>query len=265
MTVRFVSQHLPLLLLLAVLMPGRAFAQSNSPSADFPATFAAVDSLRSHGEFEAALDRLNQLPPSDEYQVEVLWRQALMLSDWGRRDRDSAPADTTRARHKRALALANSALARDSTSAWAHLAKALSAGRLTLHTNGSTRIKYSRAVKHHTDRAIDLDSTLAPAYHLRGRWCREVADLNFFKRAIVKTIYGGLPDASLAQAVRDLERATALESASYNHLQLAKTYLEMDRDSAARRELRRALHTSGSPFDAEHKEEARALLQTNEE
>lgn len=250
--------------LFVCLLPEMAAAQSEAPSSAPNATFDTVDSLRNHGDFQAALDRLNQLPSVQQRQVEVIWRRALMISELGRGNRRSAPKDTTRARHKRAFALADSALAVDSTHAWAHLVKALSAGRLTLHTSGSTRIKYSRAVKRHTDRAIALDSTLAPAYHIRGRWCREVADLNFFKRTIAKAVYGGLPDATLDQAVRDLEQATALAPKPYNHLELAKTYLEVGRDSAAHSHLKQALVTSGSPFDPEHKKKARSLLKDME-
>lgn len=250
---------------LFLVATGPAAAQSDSTSAVLQSTFAAADSLRNHGQFHEALNRLNQLPSRHQDRVDVLWRKALMISELGRGNRDTAPEDTTIARHKRAAALADSALARDSTSAWAHLVKALTAGRLTLHTKRSTRIKHSRAVKHHTDRAIALDSTLAPAYHLRGRWCREVSDLNFLKRTLVKAIYGGLPKASFDQALRDLERATRLDSKPYNHLELAKTYLVVGKDSLAQHHLQQALATSGSPFDAEHKTEARTLLRELDE
>lgn len=261
----FAVRSLLVVSVLCLLPTDSTVAQSHASSSALHTTFEAVDSLRSHGHFQDALNRLNQLPSSHQDQVEVLWRKALMLSELGRGHRQTAPDDTTRARHRRASALADRALARDSTNAWAHLVNALTAGRLTLHTSGSTRIKHSRAVKHHTDRAIELDSTLAAAYHLRGRWCREVADLNFLKRTLVKAIYGGLPDASLDQAIRDLEQATMLEPKPYNHLELAKTYLVVERDSLAHHHLRRVLATSGSPFDAEHKKEAQMLLRELED
>jgi len=105
-----------------------------------------------------------------------------------------------------------------------------------------------------------LDSTLAGAYPLRGRWHRGVANLNFIARALVKPFSGGRPDASFEQSLRDFERAIALESNPYNHLELAKTSLEIGRKDDARAELRRALELEGSPFDAEHKREAGALL-----
>jgi tetratricopeptide (TPR) repeat protein len=221
-------------------------------------TLARVDTLRTQGQFRPALAHLDRLRRRHPRTVEVLWRRALLISDLGRRSEDE---DSTVARHRRALDVAATARRVDSTSAWAHLVTALASGRLTLHVGPSARVRHSRAVKQHTDRALALDSTLAGAYHLRGRWHREVADLGFFVRALTRTLYGGLPDASYSQAVRAFERAIALESKPYNHLELGKTYLAMDRDSLAQVQLRRALETSGSPFDAEHWREARSLLE----
>ena len=245
--------------ILVLLLTQPVLGQSPSaPVSD--STFSAVDRLRAQGQFREALASLNRLAPDSTHNAEFLWRRGLMWSDIGRAHRKTAPTDSTVARHQRALELSRRALSVDSTSAWAHLVTALAAGRLTLHVKRGTRIRYSRLVKHHADRAIALDSTLAPAYHLRGRWHREVADINFLKKALAKAIYGGLPPASFDQSIRDFKQAIALESKPYNHLELAKTYLEVGRDSSARTELHRTLHTSGSPFEAEHKREAQTLL-----
>lgn len=240
--------------------PGLAAAQpSTSPS--LQSSLSTIDSLRSTGQFQTALSQLDSLQQRQPENVGILWRRALLTSDIGRR---SSNQDTTITLHRRAHQIADAARTADSTNAWAHLVTALAAGRLTLHVGPSKRVQYSRLVKQHTDRAIALDPTLAPAYHLRGRWHRKVADLNFFTRALVRTIYGGLPDASFDQSIRDFETAICLESKPYNHLELAKTYLEVGRKEAARTQLQRALTTSGSPFEAEHTQEARSLLRTLE-
>lgn len=242
--------------LLGVLPTGPLLAQA-STAAEGRSALAQVDTLRAEGRFRPALKRLQPHYRRAPRDVGVLWRRALLLSDLGRRLDDE---DSTITLHRRALRVADTARDVDSTNAWAHLVTALAAGRLTLHVGRAERVRHSRAVKRHADRALALDSTLAPAYHLRGRWHREVADLSFLVRALVRTFYGGLPDASLEQAVRDFQRAIQLESKPYNHLELGKTYLEMGRDAAARTQLQRALDTSGSPFEAEHWREARSLL-----
>jgi tetratricopeptide (TPR) repeat protein len=216
-----------------------------------------VDSLRKHGQFRSALTRLDSLAQVHSNRVAVHWRRALLSSDLGK---DAQNDDTALRHHRRALEAAENALATDSTSAWAHLVTALAQGRITLYAGRSERVKRSRAVKRHADRALALDSSFAPAYHMRGRWHRQVASLNFLERTLVKTFYGGLPNASYEQSVADFQRAIALESKPYNHLELGKTFLRMDRDEAARKQFQKALETTGSPHDAEYKREARSLL-----
>jgi len=245
------------LLLLGLESGVSSIAQQAPRSTPLEAILSQVDTLRTQGRFHTALARLDSLQRDHPDEVELLWRRALLLSDVGRRLDDE---DDTIDHHRRSLQVADSARAADSTHARAHLVTALAAGRLTLHVGASERIRHSRTVKHHCDRALALDSTLAPAYHLRGRWNRQVADVGFVKRTLVRAFYGGLPDASFSAAVDDFQQAIALESKPYNHLELAKTYLKMDREAEARSQLRRALDTSGSPFEDEHKREARALL-----
>lgn len=215
-----------------------------------------VDSLRAHRQFHAALHRLDSLEQVHPKSVAVQWRRALLYADLGK----AAPGTEAVALYKQALEAANTALRIDSSSARAHMVKALAEGRLTLHVGTAERLKRSRRVKQHADRAIALDSTLAPAYHLRGRWHRNVADLNFLQRTLAKSLYGGLPDASFEQAILDFKRAIELESKPYNHLELAKTYLAVGHKKTARTQLQNALERSGSPFDREYKREARSLL-----
>lgn len=238
---------------LCVLLGGSI--PTTAPSLD--EGLAEVDSLRSEGQFQAAVSHLDSLARAHPDTIVVQWRQALLFADRGKRANQT---DRKIALYERSLHAAHLALSLDSTNAWAHLTTALAHGRLSLHVGTSERIRRSRSVKRHADRALRIDSTLAPAYHLRGRWHRQVADLNLIERALVKGLYGGLPDASFEQSVWNFKQAIALESKPYNHLELAKTYLAMDRPNAARPQLRKCLITSGSPFDAEYKREARSLL-----
>jgi len=244
-------------LLLGPLAAAPALAQPASSSTSDPA-LARVDSLRQAGAFEAALEQLQALQDEHGDRPAVLWRLSFTQVDRAKR-LDAKDARTPL--YEQALTAANAALQLDSTNAHAHLAKAVAEGRIALDAGTRERVRRSRAVRRHADRALVLDSTLAGAYHVRGRWNREVADLGFFERAIVKTIYGGLPKASFEQAVQDFRRAIALEDRAFHHLELARTYLKMDRSSDARAELKAALSVPNQdPFDPRYKEEARRLL-----
>lgn len=220
---------------------------------------ATVDQLREDGDFQVAQDRLVAL--RDEYpgRVDVLWRLVFTWADLGKAADDF---DQRTEYYEKALTAAKTALAADSTSARAHFAMAVAQGRAALNAGTRERIQRSRAVKRHADRTIALDSTLAGAYHVRGRWHREVERLGFFQRIILKTVYGGLPESSYEQAVQDFRRAIALENEVFHHLELGKTYVEMDRPDAAREELQKALDMpSSDPFAPVYKKEARQLLE----
>lgn len=250
-------------LVVVLLCGGLPVSQASAQSSDttesaLQESLIRVDSLRQAGDFRSVLDRLQTLRTEHPENVEVLWRLVYTWADLGQ----ATENENQRTQYyANALDVAQAGLAADSTSARTHLAMAVAQGRAALNAGTRERIQRSRAVKRHADRAISLDSMLDGAYHTRGRWHREVEDLGFFQRAIVKTVYGGLPESSLEQAVRDFQRAIELSDKVFHHLELAKTYLQMDRPDAARRELKTALDMPGTdPFAPKYKEEARTLL-----
>lgn len=247
------------------LVPSSASGQS-SPAASEPpkadvssAALADVDSLRDAGAFRAAFARLTSLADDHPASAEVLYRLALTRVDMGEQ---LDARSQQRSYYEAALKRAEAAVAADSTHAAAHLARAIAEGRVALSAGTRERIRRSRAVKRHADRAITLDSTLAAAYHVRARWNREVADLGFFERTIVRTVYGGLPEASFEQSVRDFQTAIRLEDKIVHHLELARTLMKLDREADARAHLQTALSMDATdPDDPAHKTSARKLLE----
>lgn len=238
-----------------------ATAQSRpglSEEAALHGAFLRIDSLRMDGEFQAALTRLSILSQQHPESVAVLWRYALVWSDYGEAADDEDLALTS---YRHALTMANRALSADSSSAWAHLAKAAAAGRAApLVGSNKEGVKLSRATKRHADRTLELDATITSAYYIRGVWHREVADLGFFKRIGVKA-YGGLPDASLEQSVADLKQAIEMRTRTHHHLELGRTYMAMGKTEAAREQFQRTLDVlPASPFALQDKLKARTLL-----
>lgn len=257
----------PLRLLFAVLLTGGCFfaapapgaAQSDTQPPLSDSTVALVDTLRAQGDFREALSRLSNLRDKHGDEVELLWRMSLTRVDIAK------TLDSKNARqqqYQQALQLSEAALAVDASNAHAHLAKAVVEGRLALDAGTQERVERSRLVKKHADRAIELDSTLDGAYHTRARWNRGVSDLNFFERAVVKTVYGGLPEASFQQAVRDFKRAIELRDERFHRLELAKTYIKMEQYDKAREQLQTVTEMPAQdPFDQRYLEEAKRLLE----
>jgi tetratricopeptide (TPR) repeat protein len=114
------------------------------------------------------------------------------------------------------------------------LSVAISCGKLALFSPTREKISYSRLLKEETERALALNPEYAWAHHVLGRWHYEVATLGGAAKFFVKLIYGGLPPASLEQAVTHLERAVALDPDNLiHHLELGFAYWAAgDRDRA---------------------------------
>lgn len=246
--------RLSCVLLLCLVWASAAAAQS------LPDELARVDRLWKQGEYSAALAVLEDLQDRQPADAEVQWRLARTRAIIGER---IASEEERGQLYEAALEAAQEAVRLDPESAQAHLALAIAAGRKALFASSTRqKVEFSRMVKEHADRAIALDPDLAMAYYVRGRWYKEVSDLDFFERAAARLAYGGLPDASYERAVADLRRAVELEDRVRYRLALVRTYHRMGEEDQARTELQHLLELPETyPEDADLKAEARELLQ----
>jgi Flp pilus assembly protein TadD len=122
------------------------------------------------------------------------------------------------------------------------LSLAICYGKLGLYSDTRTKIEYSRLVKDHAERALALNPAYDYAHHVLGRWHYEVATLGAATRFFVRLIYGGLPPASTAEAVRHLRRAVELSPDLPSHrVELGLAFLADGQRDLARETLSQAL------------------------
>ena len=142
------------------------------------------------------------------------------------------------------------------------LSLAVCHGKLALYGDTAAKVRYSRLVKEETERALALNPDYAWAHHLLGRWNYEVASLGAASRFLVRLIYGGLPDASYAEGIRELQRATELEPGELNHvLELGFAYAAAGQPEQARLQWTRGLAMpSRGKHDEPAKQRAREAL-----
>jgi tetratricopeptide (TPR) repeat protein len=141
-----------------------------------------------------------------------------------------------------ALAYAQRAFALQPDNAVNVLSLAICYGKLATLSDTRTKLEYSRHVKEYAERALVLDPKYDYAHHVLGRWHYEVATLGAGARWIVKLIYGGLPPASNAEAVRELQLATELGPDKPSHrVELGLAQLADSQRDAARATLEFAL------------------------
>lgn len=143
--------------------------------------------------------------------------------------------------YRRAYTLAQRSVAANPKSSHEYLWLANAAGRLAMVASTDERIKLSKVVKENAERAIALDASNGAAYMTLGAWHYYVADLSWVQRTAAKTLYGGLPEASFKDAENYLTRALkhGVENPVEVYYLRALTYRKLERDDAARADLKR--------------------------
>lgn len=137
------------------------------------------------------------------------------------------------------------------------------AGNLAQQSGGERKVKLSRVVEENARKAIERDSTYSPSYVILGSYYRQVATTGGWLKSIARLLYGELPDGTLEDSYRVLNKAVQLDQENpYAHLELAKTLSEMGREEQADKHLRTVIELPiSSHYDKELKKEARSLLQ----
>lgn len=178
-----------------------------------------------------------------------------------------ATSDTPNVTEKRnlctaALTYAQRAVALQPHNAVNVLSLAICYGKLATLSDTRTKLEYSRLVKQYAEQALALNPDYDYAHHVLGRWNYEVATLSFGTRFLVRLIYGGLPPASTAEAVRQLRRATELSPTLPAHrVELGLALLADGQRDAARQTFEQALAMPRQEkYDDEAFARARAAL-----
>lgn len=162
---------------------------------------------------------------------------------------------------QQALTCSQAAVKADPGNATAHICAAICYAKNFPYADNQTKVYYSRSIKSESEAAISLDPRQDIAYYLLGRWNYGVANMNFFYRGLVRIIYGGLPAASNAEAVKDLEHAIALNPIRIiHHAELAKVYAAIGEKKLAHQELAKC--AALKPLD---RDDAEARAEANRE
>ncbi len=117
-------------------------------------------------------------------------------------------------------------------------------------------------MKAEADRTLELDPMEDFAYHVLGRWNYAIATLNPILKLMAKFVYGGLPEASLEEAVKDYQKAIELAPQRViHHHELARVYVALGEMDAARKEWETELTLKPEDNEGENdQKEARANL-----
>jgi len=150
----------------------------------------------------------------------------------------------------------------DPTNSEANVVMAFSLGRMVLIQTNKERVTAAGDIKRYAGYAIRYDPSNFKAYHILGRWHYEVSRLNFLERTFARWFYGSLPEASLADAIKNYEKSMALRpDFMLNYLELAKALHRDGQDERAIGLLRHMDKLSDEMYDDRQvRQEGRKLL-----
>lgn len=209
------------------------------------------DSLRAAFDTDGALEAFLKANEADPDNTTYIWKIVREYADKGIFAADDDEMD---AAYLEAETWARKCVAMAPEDGNCHLYLSIAAGRIAESKSGKTKVKLSREVYEEASRSIELNPNLDGAYHVLGRWNREVVALPWYLKAAVKMFLGGLPDASNEEAVKNFKMAIELRPDRILHyFELGVTYDYMDDEENARINYEKTL----SMVLAERKDESR--------
>lgn len=170
-----------------------------------------------------ALKKYKQVVEADAKNMVAVIKCAELSCSIGGREKDKT---SKRLYYETALAYGQKALWLNEGNADANYVAALAFGKLTeLDYENKKVVDYVRQIKLYADRALAINAKHAKANYVEGKWHIAVQNLSWFKKAAVKTMYGGLPDSGLDSAIYFMEKCRSADMYFVlNYLDLAKAY-----------------------------------------
>lgn len=166
--------HKIFLLLFITLMVETSWSQEGKSELQ---RFQQGEKLQQEKKWNEALVIFKDLLKGDSSNVEYLWRTSYIHSILGIEQKTEP---TKQEWYKKAAYLGKKAITQHPQNANAHYAYAVSLGRMTEFASNKTKIENAKIIKSEAELTIKLDPKTAGAYHILGRWHREIASFNIF-------------------------------------------------------------------------------------
>ena len=236
------------LLILFVLLGGSSAAEQRPEG-----SLALGDSLYDLHDYGGSISYYREACTLDSNRFESFWKLGRSLNLLG----ETTPEDSQLAIYEEARDVEKRALKLNETDADAYFQLARALGKIALFKGIFKSASLAKQVRREARRALELDSLHDGAWHILGRWHREVG-----KKHTILRLPMGLGAANKKDALSFMKKAVALNPEYINHrLEMGITYLRCKDKDAARMEFEKALELpSQRPLDEKYKSEAKKYL-----
>jgi tetratricopeptide (TPR) repeat protein len=206
-----------ILLLTVALFSGNVFAQ------DVNVLLKEATNFERSLKDDLALDKYKTVLAADPQNLPALIRSSEICSAIGGRQKDKK---AKQAYYEQAKVYAEKALAGSPDNADANYVRAVVAGKLAeVETDNKLLVTNVKDIKIFADRALAINPNHGKANYVLGKWHLEMVDLSWAKKAAIKVLFGRMPDASIENSFKYMEKCKTLEPYFVlNFLDLAKAY-----------------------------------------
>lgn len=208
---------------------------------------------------KAALAKFQQVIKLQPANVYAINKCSELCSRIGNREATAAARITY---YEAAQKYAAIALKVEPANSAANCMMAIALGRVSLEKSGKEKIKAAKEIRKYADIALKNDPSNFKAWHVLGRWNFEISNLSFIEKTAVKVLFGGVPKASIEDAVKAFEKAKELSPTFViNYFELARAYKKNNQKTKAVAALNTMLKLPNSTEDDEAtKQMAKKLL-----
>ena len=225
---------------------------------DFNVKLEKADQLFEDCKYEEALTLLRTF--EDPSNSEILWRTARALF---KLSTEASHAKKKPELIREAFALSAESLVKDEQNFAVHKWYAILLDAKSNLEGIKERVTQLENVKKHMQRAIELNPEDATSRYILGEFAYGLADLPWYQRKIVSTIFAAPPTGTYEEAVECFLKAESLRADFYhmNKLMVGKCYYELKDNDKAREWLTKAANiVVQDEDDRKCKEEAESLL-----
>ncbi|XP_041832048.1 regulator of microtubule dynamics protein 3 [Melanotaenia boesemani] len=213
---------------------GRLQLMTEVPSGELALLLAQSDilhtgdaRLKAEG-FQLLMDNRTEYGDSREF----LWRLARAYSDMyeSAKNKQEKTSYALKGREEAEVALKKSGL-----NAECHKWFAVLTGLISEHESMHSKLKSTHILKEHLDRAIALRDDDPMCFYLLGRWCYEVATLDWLEKKAAAALYQSPPTCTLHDALENFLKAEELSPGFSKtvRLYIAKCHKELGNISEA--------------------------------